>query len=854
MVREILNIIYQIIIGPLRLLFEFVFARSYKIVNDPGICIIILSIVMNLLALPLYRRADILQREAAENQKAAAPWQERIRKTFKGDERFMMLRALNREQGMKPTDALKGSVSLLLEIPFFIAAYKMLSSLSLLNGKSFGPIKDLGAPDGLLVIGGIAVNLLPILMTLINIISSSIYTKGSGLSSKIQLYGIAGIFLVLLYNSPSGLVFYWTCNNIFSLIKNLIPAGADKKAEEKSDTSRSDLIFLLCGIYNSILVGLMIPSALIGSSTAEFVDMYHMVSPAVYLIFSAALSLGTFLLWPKVFYSLSSSRAKKVFAVIAVALSVLFTADYAIFGKEYGTMSPALFYRVMNYSVEDTLVLGITVIALIGVLVFVLRKYITAAAPLIVLAGILSVTVVSISSIAGISSNYKALSYLSDQQDYATLELTSEGENVVVIMLDRACGYIVPYCFNERPELEEQFSGFTFYPNTLSFGAHTNIAAPALYGGYDYTPMSLNARAEEPLSAKHDEALKVLPVLFLDNGFDVTVCDPSYAGYQEIPDLSVFDDYPEIRTFITNGRFNGMKDREFSELTSMWERNFFCYGFFRVMPPFLHGLFYDDGHYNIPGFYGEYQFVPISTGSGNQAKGYDPEFMDAYSVLESLPQMTEISDSGTGSYTLLVNYTTHTEAILREPDYVPEFYVDNTEYDRDNADRFDEGDFTLNWQLSAYQDTMAAFIKLGEWFDYLRDLGIYDNTRIIIVSDHGNDLYVNDPMIGDGITAEFYNPILMVKDFDAEGFEVCEDLATNADVPYLAVEGLMEDPVNPFTGNPIIRNTDYDEPLYVFASHECYITSNNGNTFLPGPWYIVRDDMRDIGNWESAEQ
>jgi membrane protein insertase Oxa1/YidC/SpoIIIJ len=35
---------------------------------------------------------------------------------------------------------------------------------------------------------------------------------------------MALIFLVLLYNSPSGLVLYWTCNNIFSLGKNLASA------------------------------------------------------------------------------------------------------------------------------------------------------------------------------------------------------------------------------------------------------------------------------------------------------------------------------------------------------------------------------------------------------------------------------------------------------------------------------------------------------------------------------------------------------------------------------------------------------------------------------------------------------
>ena len=47
-------------------------------------------------------------------------------------------------------------------------------------------------------------------------------------------------------------------------------------------------------------------------------------------------------------------------------------------------------------------------------------------------------------------------------------------------MLDRAISMYVPYILNEKPELQEQFSGFTFFPNTISFGATTNIGTPGL--------------------------------------------------------------------------------------------------------------------------------------------------------------------------------------------------------------------------------------------------------------------------------------------------------------------------------------------------------------------------------------
>ena len=215
------EILETLLIGPLKLIFEVIFNVANRFVGHPGLSIIFLSLVMNILVLPLYKRADAVQEEnrnvEARLQKGVA----HIKKVFTGDERMMITQTYYRQNNYKPTDVLNGSVSLLLEVPFFMAAYQFLSHLELLDGVSLGPIADLGAPDGMLVIGGIAINLLPVLMTLINVISSALYLKGFPLKTKIQLYGMAAFFLVFLYTSPSGLVFYWTLNNVFSLVKTI---------------------------------------------------------------------------------------------------------------------------------------------------------------------------------------------------------------------------------------------------------------------------------------------------------------------------------------------------------------------------------------------------------------------------------------------------------------------------------------------------------------------------------------------------------------------------------------------------------------------------------------------------------
>ena len=218
-----LSFIYNIIFGPLVLLFDIVYALMYRMTDNEGLSIIALSLVINILILPLYRRADALQDNERARTNKLKRGVEHIKKTFKGDERFMMLQTYYRQNNYKPYFALSGSVSLLLEIPFFIAAFNFLSKLDLLIGSSFGPIPDLSKPDGLLNIAGHSINLLPLLMTAVNIVSGIIYTKGMPLKSKLQLYGMALIFLVLLYSSPSGLAFYWTLNNLFSLVKSFCP-------------------------------------------------------------------------------------------------------------------------------------------------------------------------------------------------------------------------------------------------------------------------------------------------------------------------------------------------------------------------------------------------------------------------------------------------------------------------------------------------------------------------------------------------------------------------------------------------------------------------------------------------------
>jgi YidC/Oxa1 family membrane protein insertase len=215
-----LDILYTLFIFPIEQIIELSYVFGFRIFQSLALSILGVSAAVSVLTLPLYFMAEKHQRSEQNIQKKMKPEVENIKAVFSGDERFMRLSAYYRQKRYHPLYSLRSSISLIIQIPFFIAAYHFLSNLELLKGVSFGPIADLAKPDSLVAVRNFQINILPVAMTLINGVSAFIYSKGFSKKEKIQLYGMAAVFLVLLYNSSSALVLYWTGNNIFSLVKN----------------------------------------------------------------------------------------------------------------------------------------------------------------------------------------------------------------------------------------------------------------------------------------------------------------------------------------------------------------------------------------------------------------------------------------------------------------------------------------------------------------------------------------------------------------------------------------------------------------------------------------------------------
>jgi hypothetical protein len=730
-------------------------------------------------------------------------------------------------------------------------------------------------------------------MTLINCASSAIYTKDFSLKDKIQLYGMAALFLVLLYNSPAGLVLYWTLNNVFSLAKNIyhsiklkwknkvIFAGISTfcafliyymLAIHRGNIDIRILISFLCGILAAAvwffpflkkkimrlasveypdkallpiflstclafwaLCGLFLSSQLIGSSPEEFSFVDSYTTPLFFVANTAIQAFGFFVFWPFCLYALFSKRVKLIgtllyFACFAGALCNIF-----LFPGNYGLISITLEFSgdVTHNSQAILINLLVLLIPILAVVFLFIKKFtrILVTIPLLCLFSCLGIAALNLVSI---NTSYREVSEFYHPADAAVqkveaiFHLSKTGKNVVVIMLDRAISVLMPYIYEESPELNEIYSGFVFYPNTVSFNGYTGIGSPPIFGGYEATPIEINKRDTVPLRQKHNEALMMMPRIFSQAGYSVTATDSPYANYTQKPDMRIYDELPGVNAYITDSVYTDlwMKEHDFNlPLTSsILKRSIFWYGLLRAAPLALREGIYMDGNWCMP-----------TVGRGIKLT------LNGYSVLDYLPELTDFTASAENTALFFVNNTTHEGSSLQAPDYRPAVTVTN----------YGTSPFRLS---PAYHVNAASIKRLADWFLYLKDEDVYDNTRIIIVSDHGPESnFVTK--IDLPINVDQFNPLLLVKDFDASGnLKTDMSFMSNADVPTIALRGLIDYPVNPYTGNSI-NSEAKKNPLYIGISGSIHISDPRTTQFGLNPKedYYVHDNIFDANNWEKAE-
>jgi len=374
--------------------------------------------------------------------------------------------------------------------------------------------------------------------------------------------------------------------------------------------------------------------------------------------------------------------------------------------------------------------------------------------------------------------------------------------------------------------------GFHWYPNSVSFANHTLIGALPIYGGYEYTPSAFNSRDSVPLLTKQQEAYLLLPKIFSGAGYSVTVTDPPFDNHT-MSNLAIFADHQEINAKNLTGKYTIQWLRENQEISTLdiiayLDKNLIRFSFFKCAPLFLRSFIYDDGNWLT------------LAGDNNQLTDV---FIDDYAFMDILDRITGFTETKP-TYTALYAHMPHSAIFLQAPDYLPV----QTVTDRGQGQLANDTRFHV---------MMSSFLLLGKWFEYLKANGVYDNTRIIIVSDHGrssSDIPENIPL-PDGSRLFEFNALLMIKDFASRGeLSESDEFMTNADVPLLALNGLIENPMNPYTAMPLRSDKEAGVTIVTVGALSTYRHTKYVYNIGSNQWLHIKDNIFDPANWEAVNK
>ena len=207
----------------------FIIDYLFKYSGNFGIAIVVITIGIRLIFFPL---ANYSFRSMAK-MKAVQPEMMRLKELHKEDKVKLQqeMMALYRKEKINPAS---GCLPVLIQIPFFFAIYKMLFiSLEMRHQPFFGWIKDLSDkdptsifnlfglipwdPPGFLIIG-----IWPILMGASMFVQQKLNPAPTD-PVQAKIFAFFPLFLtIILASFPSGLVVYWTINNILTIAQQWV--------------------------------------------------------------------------------------------------------------------------------------------------------------------------------------------------------------------------------------------------------------------------------------------------------------------------------------------------------------------------------------------------------------------------------------------------------------------------------------------------------------------------------------------------------------------------------------------------------------------------------------------------------
>lgn len=273
-----------------------------------------------------------------------------------------------------------------------------------------------------------------------------------------------------------------------------------------------------------------------------------------------------------------------------------------------------------------------------------------------------------------------------------TLSLSKNQKNVIYIMLDMTTGLDVTSILQSTPEFAENFTGFTNYLNVVTTNWGTNASVPNIFGGYDFNPYYKNYGPMKDIDFK-EYMTRAMNILF------------SAFGAKEWAISAVGNQYYN---------YNGRR----SYWDSNWEtleKDFAQYHVQAINSNDISRLIY----YQNPELYQQ-----LKLPENIFLKSSNANFIPMTTYLSQ----AKIEETQTNKFIMMMDESNHSPTVM------------------DEAGNYESSPVTIK---NIYRSTTGFVRKINNFISYLKTNGIYDNTMIVINSDHGNNgtgsLPVADP-------------------------------------------------------------------------------------------------------------
>ena len=413
---------------------------------------------------------------------------------------------------------------------------------------------------------------------------------------------------------------------------------------------------------------------------------------------------------------------------------------------------------------------------------------------------------------------------------------TRTGKNIVVIFLDAMVGGYVSRLIEEIPEVIEEYRGFIWYPNTLTIGNNTTTSMSSMYGGWSYSPVEINKNnTKKTVLDIITESYEVLPNLLKEKNYIISYTDPECyitprgdVGLLNRKGITAGFNRDYIPYWNYKNREN--QEHDYNNSSSIYVRLLTMVSLLKAAPFLFKPVIYDNGDWLIIGK------------EEIKNKGYKWA-LEHWAFLDLMKDVSN-ADGDNNTFKYFHNYVTHYPfAISKDGVLIKDKFPDpssgNNLYGGDNP----------------YYSYKAAFKAISRWIDWLKKEDIYNNTMIILVSDHGTD-DIKNPMLHDDFKFYHQSPqaLLIVKKFNNnEDFKIDWRLMSNADVPALICNAAGID--NKDIGeDPTIGEPWENRVLDTVRSNAWRWEQLVRRTKFDIYWhYRVKNNLFDDKNWEKVE-